>query len=540
MGIDTKFIFVTGGVCSSLGKGVACASLGRLLEARDLKVVLQKFDPYINVDPGTMSPYQHGEVFVTDDGAETDLDLGYYERFTSSVVGSANSVSTGQVYEAVIARERRGGYLGKTVQMIPHITDEIKHRVQLLADSVDADVQIVEIGGTVGDIEGYPFLEAIRQFGWERGKRFTMYVHLTLIPHISVAQEFKTKPTQHSVNKLREIGIQPDILLCRTAKPLSREMKEKIGLFCNLSPDSVISARDIESTIYEIPLMYREEGLDDLVVDHFGLGGRAHPNLRTWRRMVNTIKDPSKGPITVTVIGKYINLQDAYRSIYDGLVHGGIKHDCKVEIRKVHAEEVEKQGPEELLAGTDAILVPWGFGKRGIEGKIASIRHARENKIPFLGICLGMQCSVVEFARHVAGLEDASSTEFFPKTPHPVISLMDEQRKIVDKGGTMRLGAYPCVLKSKTKAVAAYGKKEISERHRHRWEFNNQYRDQMESLGMTISGTSPDGKLVEIVELKEHPWFVACQFHPELKSRPWDPHPLFAGLVGAAIKHKRE
>ena len=539
MGTDTKFIFVTGGVCSSLGKGVACASLGCLLNARDLKVVLQKIDPYINIDPGTMSPYQHGEVYVTDDGAETDLDLGYYERFTSSVVGRANSVSTGQIYEAVIARERRGGYLGKTVQVIPHITDEIKNRIQGLADTVDADVQIVEIGGTVGDIEGYPFLEAIRQFGWERGKRFTMYIHLTLVPYIAMADEYKTKPTQHSVNKLREIGIQPDILLCRTAKPLSREMKEKIGLFCNLPPDSVISARDIESTIYEIPLMYREEGLDELVVDHFGLRGRGQPDLRAWRRILNTIKNPKFGPVSVAVVGKYTKLQDSYRSIYDALVHGGIKHNCRVNVRRIHAEEVEQHGPEPLLKEADAVLVPWGFGKRGIEGKILTVRYVRERNIPFLGICLGMQCSVVEFARNVAGLDGAASTEFDSRTPHPVISLMDEQRNVVNKGGTMRLGAYPCVLLPKTKAFAVYGKKEISERHRHRWEFNPAFRDTLESLGLTVSGTSPDGKLVEIVELRDHPWFVACQFHPELKSRPWNPHPLFAGLVGAALKRKR-
>ncbi|HQQ01276.1 MAG TPA: CTP synthase [bacterium] len=538
MAIDTKFIFVTGGVCSSLGKGIACASLGCLLEARDIKVVLQKLDPYINVDPGTMSPYQHGEVYVTDDGAETDLDLGHYERFTNSYVGRASSVSTGQIYEAVIARERHGGYLGKTVQMIPHITDEIKSRIQGLADSVEADVQIVEIGGTVGDIEGYPFLEAIRQIAWERGKRFTMYIHLTLVPHIVVAGEYKTKPTQHSVGKLREIGIQPDILMCRSSGPLSRDMKEKIGLYCNLSPDSVICARDIESTIYEIPLMYHEEGLDALVVDHFGLRGKDRPDLQSWRRMVNVIKNPRHGEVNIAVVGKYINLQDAYRSIYDALAHGGIRHSCRVNIIKVHAEAVEKQGPAALLQGIHGILVPWGFGKRGIEGKIDTIRYARENKIPFLGICLGMQCSVVEFARNVAGLEGASSTEFEPKTPYPVISLMSEQRSIVDKGGTMRLGAYPCVLKPKTRAYAAYQSKKISERHRHRWEFNMDYREQLESLGMVISGTSPDGALVEMVELKDHPWFVACQFHPELKSRPWRPHPLFAGLVGAALKMK--
>ncbi|MGI6454929.1 MAG: CTP synthase [bacterium] len=535
MSSNTRFIFVTGGVCSSLGKGVACASLGCLLEARGYSVALQKFDPYINVDPGTMSPYQHGEVYVTDDGAETDLDLGYYERFTSSGISRISSVSTGQIYDTVIKRERRGGYLGKTVQLVPHITDEIKSRVYKVAEQYQPDFQICEIGGTVGDIEGYPFLEAIRQIGWELGPQKVLFIHLTLVPVISVAGEVKTKPTQHSVNKLREIGIQPSILLCRTTQPLNREMKEKIALFCNIPPNAVVSAKDIQSTIYEIPLMYREEGLDDLVLNFFDLNG-GEPDLRKWKQMVSTIKNPKYGPVKIAVVGKYIRLQDAYRSIYDALIHGGIASKTSIEIVKVHAEEVEKQGAAELLQGMDGILVPWGFGKRGTLGKLQTIRYARENHIPFFGICLGMQISVVEFARNLAGLEDASSTEFNPDTPDPVISLMDEQQKVVDKGGTMRLGSYPCILKKGTRARKAYGEEEITERHRHRWEFNNIYRESFEQLGMVISGTSPDGKLVEIIELEDHPWFVGCQFHPELKSRPWRPHPLFKDFIKAALE----
>ncbi len=539
MSLSTRFIFVTGGVCSSLGKGVACASIGCLLQARGYKITLQKLDPYINVDPGTMSPYQHGEVYVTDDGAETDLDLGYYERFTSAVITRKSSVSTGQIYDAVIKRERRGGYLGKTVQLIPHITDEIKRRIFELAEDVQPDFQICEIGGTVGDIEGFPFLEAIRQIGWESGLSKVLFAHLTLIPNISVAGELKTKPTQHSVNKLREIGIQPNILLCRTPVGLNREVKEKIALFCNIPPKGVVSARDISSTIYEIPLAYRDEGLDDLVVEHFGItnGG---PDMRDWKKIVSAISNPKRGPVTIAVVGKYIKLQDAYRSIYEALIHGGIHNKARVITRRIHAEELEKKGAEELLKGVDGILVPWGFGKRGIQGKINAITYARERKIPFFGVCLGMQCSVVEFARNVLGKEEASSTEFDADTPDPVISLMDEQRQIVDKGGTMRLGAYPCILVSGTNARAAYGKEEISERHRHRWEFNYDYREMVEQVGMTISGTSPDGKLAEIVELKDHPWFLGCQFHPELKSRPRDPHPLFRAFIKASLKYSEK
>ncbi|MBD3266978.1 CTP synthase [bacterium] len=539
MSNPTRFIFVTGGVCSSLGKGVACASIGCLLEARGHSVILQKFDPYINVDPGTMSPYQHGEVYVTDDGAETDLDLGYYERFTHSNITRKCSVSTGQIYDAVIKRERRGGYLGKTVQLIPHITDEIKYRILEVAEETEVEFQICEIGGTVGDIEGFPFLEAIRQIGWELGPERVLFIHLTLVPVISVAGEVKTKPTQHSVNKLREIGIQPSLLLCRTSVPLNKEIKEKISLFCNIPSKNVVSARDIKSTIYEIPQMYREEGLDDLVLNYFGLESH-EPDLKEWKRIVNAVKNPRKGPVKIGVVGKYIRLQDAYRSIFDALIHGGLANNCRVEIVRIHAEEVEKKGEKELLEGLDGILVPWGFGKRGTHGKISAVTYARKHKIPFFGICLGMQCSVIEAAGNVMGLIGASSTEFDPDTPHPVISLMDEQRQIVDKGGTMRLGAYPCVLKKGTKAKTAYKSVHISERHRHRWEFNYDYREQFEKAGFVISGTSPDGKLVEIVELKDHPWFVGCQFHPELKSRPREPHPLFRAFIKAALAYNSE
>lgn len=535
---QTRYIFVTGGVCSSLGKGVACASIACLLEARGYSVALQKFDPYINVDPGTMSPYQHGEVYVTDDGAETDLDLGYYERFTNSLITRKSSVSTGQIYDTVIKRERRGGYLGKTVQLVPHITDEIKHRITDLSDELKPDFQICEIGGTVGDIEGYPFLEAIRQVGWEMGEDRVLFVHLTLVPLVAAAGEVKTKPTQHSVNKLREIGIQPSILLCRTSQSLNRELKEKIGLFCNIPPANVVSARDIKSTIYEIPSVYREEGLDRLVLEHFRLNG-GEPDIREWKKIVSIIKNPRKGPVTVAVVGKYIRLQDAYRSIYDALIHGGIGNNARVEIETVHSEDVEKKGAKELLNNADGILVPWGFGKRGTLGKAMAIEYARVTGTPFFGICLGMQCSVVEYARNFLGLDGASSTEFEPDSPHPVISLMDEQSRIVDKGGTMRLGAYPCTLKAGSRARAAYRTTDISERHRHRWEFNNNYREAFEQAGFVISGTSPDGHLVEIVELEDHPWFLGCQFHPELKSRPRKPHPLFKAFIGAALKQQK-
>jgi CTP synthase len=530
----TKFIFVTGGVCSSLGKGVAAASVGSLLEGHGLSVTLQKFDPYLNVDPGTMSPYQHGEVYVTDDGAETDLDIGYYERFTHSNVSRLNSVSTGQIYEAVIKRERRGGYLGKTVQVIPHITDEIKSRIRLLAENSGADVQICEIGGTVGDIESIPFLEAIRQFAHEESKRNVLFIHVTLIPHVKAADELKTKPTQHSVMKLREIGIQPDILLCRSDRPLSKDMKNKLALFCNVQAEAVLSAVDIDTTLYEIPLSYSAEGLDRIVMDYLALEG-SPLDMSRWSDLVERIKHPL-GTVRIAVAGKYAELQDAYRSIYEALLHGAAHHQHKVEIIKVNAEEVEQRGAEPLLEGVHGVLIPGGFGNRGIEGKIEVIRYARENEIPFFGICLGMQCATVEVARHLAGMEGANSTEIDPKTPYPVISLLEEQLKIEDMGGTMRLGAYHCHLVPGTKAQKAYGVRDLSERHRHRYEFNNKYREALEEAGLRISGTSPDGKLVEIVEISDHPWFVGVQFHPEFMSRPLRPQPLFRDFVGASVR----
>ncbi len=534
----TKFIFVTGGVCSSLGKGVAGASIGSLLEGQGISVALQKFDPYINVDPGTMSPYQHGEVYVTDDGAETDLDLGYYERFTHSVLTRLNSVSTGQIYESVIRRERQGGYLGKTVQVIPHITDEIKSRIDLLAESQNPDVQICEIGGTVGDIESVPFLEAIRQFAHEKGRGNVLFIHVTLIPHVKAADELKTKPTQHSVMKLREIGIQPDILLCRCDRPISDDMKKKLSLFCNVQAEAVLSAVDITSTHYEIPLSYCREGLNRVVKDYLGLSG-SPLDMGPWEDLVERIKHPL-GTVRIAVVGKYSELQDAYRSIYEGLLHGGAHHQHKVEIIKVNAEEVERKGVEPFMQGIHGVLIPGGFGTRGIEGKIEMIRFAREKRLPFFGICLGMQCATTEIARHLAGKENANSTEINPGTPHPVISLLEEQTKVEDMGGTMRLGAYPCNLLPGTKAYQAYGVAEISERHRHRYEFNNLYRDDLQAAGLRIAGTSPDGSLVEIIEIMDHPWFVGVQFHPEFKSRPLHPHPLFRDFIGAAVREAEQ
>lgn len=530
----TKFIFVTGGVCSSLGKGVAAATVGTLLEARGLSVTLQKFDPYLNVDPGTMSPYQHGEVYVTDDGAETDLDLGYYERFTHSEVSRLNSVSTGQIYEAVIKRERRGGYLGKTVQVIPHITDEIKSRIRSLAENTGVDVQICEIGGTVGDIESIPFLEAIRQFALEEGDENVLFIHVTLIPHVTAADELKTKPTQHSVMKLREIGIQPDILLCRCDRQIDEDMKRKLSLFCNVAPGAVLSAQDVTTTIYEIPLAYSREGIDRIVMEKLKLQG-SPLDMSRWEDFVDRVIHPA-GTVRVAVVGKYSELQDAYRSIYEALLHGGAAHRHRVEIVKVNSEEVEEKGAEDLLRGIHGILIPGGFGSRGIEGKIEVIRYAREKSIPFFGICLGMQCATIEAARHLAGLEGANSTEIDPNTPHPVISLLEEQMKIEDMGGTMRLGAYHCHLVAGTKAHKAYGVPDMSERHRHRYEFNNKYREVLEDAGLRIAGTSPDGKLVEIVEITDHPWFVGVQFHPEFTSRPLRPQPLFRDFVGAAVR----
>jgi CTP synthase len=525
---------VTGGVVSSIGKGLSSASIGALMEARGLRVTHIKLDPYINVDPGTMSPYQHGEVFVTDDGAETDLDLGHYERYTHVRMNRNNNFTTGRIYETVISKERRGEYLGATVQVIPHVTDEIKSRV--LAGAGDADLAIVEVGGTVGDIESLPFLEALRQLKVELGPQNCVSVHVTLVPHIAAAGELKTKPTQHAVKEMREIGIQPDILLCRCDRPLSRSIKEKISLFSNVHVDSVIAAIDA-SCIYELPLLFHAEGLDEQLTERLNIWSR-QPDLSAWHRIVERFKKPSRGSVKIGVVGKYVHLRDSYKSLHEALVHGGLAHDCRVDLEYIDSENIERLGPEVALAGLDAILVPGGFGERGTEGKIASIRFAREMKIPYFGICLGMQLAVVEFARHVCGLKDANSVEFDKNTPHPVIDLMADQRNTTDKGGTMRLGAYPCILQEGTVAAQAYGSTEISERHRHRYEFANAYRDRLRAAGLVYSGTSPDKHLVEMIELPDHPYFVGCQFHPEFKSRPATPHPLFSRFVGAALERQ--
>ncbi len=546
MSFPTKFIFMTGGVLSSLGKGLASAAIGALLESRGLTITLQKLDPYINVDPGTMNPFQHGEVFVTDDGAETDLDLGHYERFTHAKLGRNNNFTTGKIYHSVITKERRGDYLGGTVQVIPHITDEIKESI--LSVSKGVDVVIVEVGGTIGDIESLPFQEAIRQFKADAGKENVLYVHLTLVPYIAAAGEVKTKPTQHSVKELRSIGIQPDILLCRTDRYLSREIKAKIGLFCNVDVDQVITAKDVE-TIYEVPLVFHREGLDDKIVSLLNIWTRA-PKLEHWERLVEKVKAP-KHAVSIAIVGKYIDLRESYKSLNEALCHGGIANDCKVNLDFVDSETLDASNYLERLEAADAILVPGGFGKRGIEGKIRAIKFAREEKIPFFGICLGMQMAVVEFARHVAGMDGAHSIEFDQATPFSVIYLMKEwfdyksqivQKRDVtsDKGGTMRLGAYPCVLKEASVAYRAYGKKEISERHRHRYEFNNDFKETLEEAGLMITGASPDGELVEIVEIDNHPWFLGCQFHPEFKSRPMNPHPLFASFIEAALANKNQ
>jgi len=534
--VRVKYIFVTGGVVSSLGKGLASASLGKLLQARGLRVNMIKFDPYINVDPGTMNPFQHGEVFVTDDGAETDLDLGHYERFLDQNMGRQNNVTAGQIYDAVITKERRGDYLGGTVQVIPHITDEIKGRIKGLGEmNGRADVVIAEIGGTVGDIESLPFLEAIRQMGLEEGRGGVVYVHLTLVPYIKAAREVKTKPTQHSVRELREIGIQPDILLCRTERRLTKALRDKIALFCNVTPQSVIEARDVDS-VYEVPLMFHRQGIDDLILGQLELKGR-EPDLSQWERMVESIKSPSKR-VKIVVCGKYVNLWDAYKSINEAFIHAGVENGIGVEVKWVDSEELMERGARSLLRGAEGVLVPGGFGERGIKGKLEAIRWVREKKIPFLGICLGMQCAVIEYARNVCGLLGANSLEFDPNTPHPVIHLMPDQEKVKAKGGTMRLGAYPCKLVKRSFAYKAYGDLKISERHRHRYEFNNEYREILAKSGLGISGLSPDGRLVEIIELEGHPWFVAGQFHPELKSRPTKAHPLFREFVRAAAKRR--
>ena len=533
----TKYVFVTGGVVSSLGKGIASASLGYLLKRRGLKVNLLKLDPYLNVDPGTMNPFQHGEVFVLDDGAETDLDLGHYERFIGENLTKDNNVTSGQIYDAVISHERRGDYLGGTVQVIPHITNEIKRRIRKVGEmNGKADVVIAEIGGTVGDIESLPFLEAIRQMGLENRRRNTLFIHLTLVPFIKSAGEVKTKPTQHSVKELREIGIQPDILLCRTSLALSKQIREKIGLFCNVPPESVIQAIDLDC-IYEVPVRFHQEGLDDLVISHLDLKC-GDLDLSDWERMLDKIRNP-KEKILVGICGKYTNLKDAYKSIIEAFVHAGVENDAEVELKWIESENVTKEGEEGCLSDIDGLLVPGGFGDRGIEGKIEAIKYVRERNIPFFGICLGMQCAVVEFARNVCDLKDANSSEFDPQTEYPVIHIMPDQEKIANKGGTMRLGAYPCVLEKGSLAGRIYEEERIDERHRHRYEFNNNYREKITQAGLKLSGLSPDKRLVEIVELPVHPWFVAVQFHPELKSRPTKAHPLFREFVGAAVKYKR-
>jgi len=538
MNTNTRFVFVTGGVVSSLGKGIAAASLAALFEARGLRVTMQKLDPYINVDPGTMSPFQHGEVYVTDDGAETDLDLGHYERFTHATMSKRSNFTTGRIYESVIRRERRGDYLGATVQVIPHITDAIKNAILSLR-SEDVDIALVEIGGTVGDIESQPFLEAIRQLRFDLGRKNTAYIHLTLLPYIASAGEIKSKPTQHSVRQLREIGIQPDALLCRSEHPIPKGQKDKIALFCNVDRDAVIDAPDVD-TIYGVPLTLREGGLGSVILNHFGME-TAEPDLSVWEDICRRIREPET-EIRIAMVGKYIELADAYKSINESLIHGGMANRVRVKIDYIDAESLEKQGTDSLV-GVHGILVPGGFGERGTEGKMAAVRYARENKIPYLGICLGMQLAVVEFARNVAGLADATSSEFDERAKHPVIALMTEweqeggrvQRHAdSDLGGTMRLGGYPCALVEGTHAYAAYGKSKIRERHRHRYEFNNTYREQLEAAGLIVSGTLPDNSLVEMIEVADHPWFVACQFHPEFLSRPYAPHPLFAAFVAAS------
>ena len=531
-----KYIFITGGVVSSLGKGIASASIGRILEAKGLKITIQKLDPYINVDPGTMNPYQHGEVYVTEDGAETDLDLGHYERFTSIAVGKANNVTTGQIYYEVIAKERRGEFLGATVQVVPHITDAIKERIRNVSKGKRFDVVITEIGGTAGDIESLPFLEAVRQFRHEVGRENAIFVHLTLVPFIKAAGELKTKPTQHSVGTLREIGIQPDILLCRTEKKLSKSIKAKIALFCDVSEDAVIEARDVRS-IYEVPLMFKDQGLDEVICRYLRIEYKAG-SLHAWKKdVVEKALSPKKS-VKVAVVGKYVDLQDAYKSIYEALKHGGIANDTNVVIKRINSEKVLKSNCASHFKGVSGVLVPGGFGMRGIEGKLQAIEYARENKIPFFGICLGMQCATIEFARNVMGWKNANSTEFNKKTPHPVISLLEEQEKVEDLGGTMRLGALPCHIKKDTRTYRSYKTDEVMERHRHRFEFNNAYREEFQKKGFVISGYSPGGKLVEIIELEDHPWFVASQFHPEFKSKPDKAHPLFREFVTHALMHQ--
>ena len=530
-----KYIFITGGVVSALGKGITSASIGALLQRRGLTVQIMKMDPYLNVDPGTMNPFQHGEVFVLDDGSETDLDLGHYERFLDKSLAASNNVTTGRVYNTVITRERRGDYLGATVQVIPHVTEEIKSRARSLANSAEKpDVLIVEIGGTVGDIESLPFLEAIRQMGLEEGPDHVMYLHLTLVPYIATAGEFKTKPTQHSVKELREIGIQPQVLLARCVRPISEDLKKKISLFCSVPANSVIVGEDV-STIYEVALKYHEQGLDQIVCDHFGWDVPP-PELADWEKMVERIKNPSKR-VRVGICGKYVMLKDAYKSIIEAFIHAGVHSDARVELVWVSSEEIKKGGAEKYLHDVDGLLIPGGFGERGVEGKIEAIRFARENDLPFFGICLGMHCAVIEYARNVCGLSDAHSYEFYRDLKHAVIHLMADQEGVTELGGTMRLGAYPCELEPGSRSAEAYGTLEISERHRHRYELNNSYREMLTENGLLLAGTSPDKRLVEITEIPDHPWFVGVQFHPELKSRPLAPHPLFREFVRAVVAY---
>ena len=534
---QTRYIFVTGGVVSSLGKGIAAASIGRLLVERGLRVTIMKIDPYLNVDPGTMSPFQHGEVFVTDDGAETDLDLGHYERFIDRSLSQANNVTTGRIYLNVITKERRGEYLGSTVQVIPHVTDEIKSAMKRLAP--ESDVVIVEIGGTVGDIESLPFLEAIRQFRHEIGRENAIFIHLTLVPFIAAAGEVKTKPTQHSVRELMEIGIQPDILICRSERALSEEVKRKIALFCNVEFGAVVESRDVP-TIYEIPLTFHEQGLDERVMHRLGMLGRKAPDLSGWKAMVRRVVNPSDR-VKVAVIGKYTELVDSYKSVQEALIHGGISNDVGVDISWLASDMFTgREKTRELLAEFHAVLIPGGFGVRGVEGMLEAIRYARESGLPFFGICLGMQCAIIEFARNVVGLDDSHSSEFAPECSNPVIALMESQQHVTDMGGTMRLGAYPCRLGPGTRVAEIYGVPQVSERHRHRYEVSNAYRDSFVEHGMTLSGLSPDGSLVEIIEIQTHPWFIGCQFHPELQSRPTRPHPLFASFIGAAFDSRKK
>ena len=534
----TKHIFVTGGVVSSLGKGITAASVAFLLKRRGYKIEIQKLDPYINVDPGTMSPFQHGEVYVTDDGAETDLDLGHYERFAELTCSQNSNFTTGSIYSAVIKREREGGYLGETVQVIPHVTDEIKKAISAF-NNTDADIVITEIGGTAGDIESLPFLEAIRQYRHEIGQENGIFIHLTLVPYIRAAGEMKTKPSQQSVGILREIGITPDILVCRSEKAMSKEHFEKLSLFCNVNRELVIEERDVANSIYEVPIELAKQDLDKHILEQLHLPINKL-EIDDWRKMVAIAINPPSGNIEIAVVGKYISIRDSYKSIYEALTHGCIANGVKINIRMIESEDIEKESAEKYFTGVHGILVPGGFGNRGIEGKISAVQYARENKIPYFGICLGMQCAVVEFARNVCNMTNANSSEFDPKTKYPVIHIMEKQKNITDKGGTMRLGAWPCSLKKNSKSFTAYGTEKISERHRHRYEFNHNFKKQLEDKGMTITGISPDGRLVEIVEVKDHPWFVSCQFHPEFKSTPLKAHPLFYHFIRAAKKRKTE